>query len=180
MTLAALGFGPSTTDPSLFLPTDTFLEHRTKHIALRYFLARELQQRGQLHLAYVANRANNTDIFTKALQSAGGGVFAGGAAGVVAASGPATPFPYPSHPPQRLSLHSGTAVTRGDVKGPRRGKGRQQEAMGTATRTAGVLAVVAGVPPPLPFPFPSPPPQRSATTPFSSSLSSPQRLLLHT
>ncbi|CAI7892877.1 unnamed protein product, partial [Closterium sp. NIES-53] len=31
------------------------LEHRTKHIALRYFLARELQQRGQLHLAYVAS-----------------------------------------------------------------------------------------------------------------------------
>ncbi|CAI7929748.1 unnamed protein product [Closterium sp. NIES-54] len=29
------------------------LEHRTKHIALRYFLARELQQRGQLRLAYV-------------------------------------------------------------------------------------------------------------------------------
>ncbi|CAI7853007.1 unnamed protein product [Closterium sp. NIES-53] len=28
------------------------LEHRTKHIALHYFLARELQQRGQLHLAY--------------------------------------------------------------------------------------------------------------------------------
>ncbi|CAI7866763.1 unnamed protein product [Closterium sp. NIES-53] len=27
------------------------LEHRTKHIALRYFLARELQQRGQLRLA---------------------------------------------------------------------------------------------------------------------------------
>ncbi|CAI7771361.1 unnamed protein product [Closterium sp. NIES-54] len=27
------------------------LEHRTKHIALRYFLARELQHRGQLHLA---------------------------------------------------------------------------------------------------------------------------------
>ncbi|CAI7882839.1 unnamed protein product [Closterium sp. NIES-53] len=35
------------------------LEHRTKHIALRYFLARELQQRGQLRLA---------DVFTKALQ----------------------------------------------------------------------------------------------------------------
>ncbi|CAI7804857.1 unnamed protein product [Closterium sp. NIES-53] len=30
------------------------LEHRMKHNALRYFLARELQQRGQLHLAYVA------------------------------------------------------------------------------------------------------------------------------
>ncbi|CAI7845325.1 unnamed protein product [Closterium sp. NIES-54] len=42
-------------------------EQRTKHIALRYFLARELQQRGQLRLAYVATRANTTDIFTKAL-----------------------------------------------------------------------------------------------------------------
>ncbi|CAI7779064.1 unnamed protein product [Closterium sp. NIES-53] len=30
---------------------DHRLEHRTKHIALRYFLARELQQRGQLRLA---------------------------------------------------------------------------------------------------------------------------------
>ncbi|CAI7850537.1 unnamed protein product [Closterium sp. NIES-54] len=35
------------------------LEHRTKHIALRYFLARELQQRGQLRLAYVANTGRN-------------------------------------------------------------------------------------------------------------------------
>ncbi|CAI7739510.1 unnamed protein product [Closterium sp. NIES-53] len=43
------------------------LEHRTKHIALRYFLAREFQQRGQLRLAYVATRANPADIFTKAL-----------------------------------------------------------------------------------------------------------------
>ncbi|CAI7914662.1 unnamed protein product, partial [Closterium sp. NIES-54] len=43
------------------------LEHRTKRIALRYFLARELQQRGQLRLAYVASEANTTDIFTKAL-----------------------------------------------------------------------------------------------------------------
>ncbi|CAI7731214.1 unnamed protein product [Closterium sp. NIES-53] len=38
------------------------LEHRTKHIALRYFLARELQQRGQLCLRYVATRANTADI----------------------------------------------------------------------------------------------------------------------
>ncbi|CAI7801912.1 unnamed protein product [Closterium sp. NIES-53] len=30
------------------------LEHRTKHIALCYFLARELQQRGQLRLAFMA------------------------------------------------------------------------------------------------------------------------------
>ncbi|CAI7920358.1 unnamed protein product [Closterium sp. NIES-53] len=44
------------------------LEHRTKHIALRYFLARELQQRGQLRLAYVASQANTVDVFTKALQ----------------------------------------------------------------------------------------------------------------
>ncbi|CAI7877828.1 unnamed protein product [Closterium sp. NIES-53] len=43
------------------------LEHRTKHIALRYFLARELQQRGQLRLASVASKANTADIFTKAL-----------------------------------------------------------------------------------------------------------------
>ncbi|CAI7915038.1 unnamed protein product [Closterium sp. NIES-54] len=43
------------------------LEHRTKHIALRYFLARELQQRGELHLAYVATRASTADVFTKAL-----------------------------------------------------------------------------------------------------------------
>ncbi|CAI7858067.1 unnamed protein product [Closterium sp. NIES-54] len=43
------------------------LEHRTKHIALRYFLACELQQRGQLRLAYVASEANTADIFTKAL-----------------------------------------------------------------------------------------------------------------
>ncbi|CAI7911687.1 unnamed protein product [Closterium sp. NIES-54] len=43
------------------------LEHRTKHIALRYFLARELQQRGQLRLAYVASEADTADVFTKAL-----------------------------------------------------------------------------------------------------------------
>ncbi|CAI7864632.1 unnamed protein product [Closterium sp. NIES-53] len=44
------------------------LEHRTKHIALRYFLARELHQRGQIRLAYVAIRAKTADLFTKALQ----------------------------------------------------------------------------------------------------------------
>ncbi|CAI7814477.1 unnamed protein product [Closterium sp. NIES-54] len=40
--------------------------------------------------------------------------------------------------------------------------------------------VVVGIPPPLPSPFLSPPPQRSAATPFPSSLSSPQRPPLHT
>ncbi|CAI7898557.1 unnamed protein product [Closterium sp. NIES-54] len=44
------------------------LEHRMKRIALRYFLARELQQRGQLRLAYMASQANTADVFTKALQ----------------------------------------------------------------------------------------------------------------
>ncbi|CAI7805656.1 unnamed protein product [Closterium sp. NIES-53] len=43
------------------------VEHRTKHIALQYFLARELQQHGQLRLPYVATRANTADVFAKAL-----------------------------------------------------------------------------------------------------------------
>ncbi|CAI7848728.1 unnamed protein product [Closterium sp. NIES-53] len=43
------------------------LEHRTKHIALRYVLARELQQRCHLRLAYVASQANTADVLTKAL-----------------------------------------------------------------------------------------------------------------
>ncbi|CAI7786609.1 unnamed protein product [Closterium sp. NIES-53] len=41
--------------------------HRTKHIAMRYFLSRELLHLGQLRLAYVATRANSADVFTKAL-----------------------------------------------------------------------------------------------------------------
>ncbi|CAI7909847.1 unnamed protein product [Closterium sp. NIES-54] len=45
------------------------VEHRTKHIALCFFLAHELQQRGQLRLAYVASRANTSDVFTKDLGS---------------------------------------------------------------------------------------------------------------
>ncbi|CAI7782052.1 unnamed protein product [Closterium sp. NIES-53] len=45
------------------------LEHRTKHIALHYFLARELQQRRQLRLSYVASWANTADVFTKAPES---------------------------------------------------------------------------------------------------------------
>ncbi|CAI7790089.1 unnamed protein product, partial [Closterium sp. NIES-53] len=45
------------------------LEHRKKHIALRYFLARELQQRSQLCLSFMASWANTADVFTKALGS---------------------------------------------------------------------------------------------------------------
>ncbi|CAI7771274.1 unnamed protein product [Closterium sp. NIES-53] len=44
----------------------------TKHIALRYFLAHELQQRRQLRLSYVASQANTSDVlsaFPKALGS---------------------------------------------------------------------------------------------------------------
>ncbi|CAI7735789.1 unnamed protein product [Closterium sp. NIES-54] len=58
--------------PVLYVDNEAMLalcqEHRKKHIDLRYFLARELQQRGQLCLAYVAFRANTADVFTKALQ----------------------------------------------------------------------------------------------------------------
>ncbi|CAI7851968.1 unnamed protein product, partial [Closterium sp. NIES-53] len=46
------------------------LEHGTKHIALRYLLARDLQQCGQLCLVYVATWANTADVFTKALPPA--------------------------------------------------------------------------------------------------------------
>ncbi|CAI7908113.1 unnamed protein product [Closterium sp. NIES-54] len=63
---------PPHSPPVLYVDNKAMLalcrEHRTKHIALRYFLARELQQRGQLRLAYVASQANTADIFTKALQ----------------------------------------------------------------------------------------------------------------
>ncbi|CAI7782164.1 unnamed protein product, partial [Closterium sp. NIES-53] len=45
------------------------LEHRTKHIAIHFFLVRELQQRHQLGLSYVASRANTADVFAKALGS---------------------------------------------------------------------------------------------------------------
>ncbi|CAI7872042.1 unnamed protein product, partial [Closterium sp. NIES-54] len=58
---------PCSGSSHVFATTRGPLEHRTKHIALRYFLARELQQRGQLRLAYVASEANTADIFTKAL-----------------------------------------------------------------------------------------------------------------
>ncbi|CAI7749721.1 unnamed protein product [Closterium sp. NIES-54] len=52
----------------IVLCQDQRLEHRMKHIALRYYLKRELQQRGQLRLAYVATQANTADVFTKALE----------------------------------------------------------------------------------------------------------------
>ncbi|CAI7803173.1 unnamed protein product [Closterium sp. NIES-54] len=45
------------------------LEHRTKHIALRYFLARVLQQRGLLRLSFVASRTNTAYVFTMAFAS---------------------------------------------------------------------------------------------------------------
>ncbi|CAI7818126.1 unnamed protein product [Closterium sp. NIES-53] len=40
---------------------------KAKHIQLRYFLVRELQQRGQALVRHVVSEANTADIFTKAL-----------------------------------------------------------------------------------------------------------------
>ncbi|CAI7814490.1 unnamed protein product, partial [Closterium sp. NIES-54] len=68
------------------------LEHRTKHIALRYFLARDLQQRGQLRLTYMTSQANTADVFTKALQpSVGEGMGVAGVANPPALLRPARP-----------------------------------------------------------------------------------------
>ncbi|CAI7906880.1 unnamed protein product [Closterium sp. NIES-54] len=70
--LTDLGERPRSS-PVLYVDNNAMItlcqEHRTKHIALHYFFARELQQRGQLRLAYMATRANTADIFTKALHS---------------------------------------------------------------------------------------------------------------
>ncbi|CAI7880316.1 unnamed protein product [Closterium sp. NIES-54] len=63
--LTDLGKAPRS-PPILYVDNKAMLafcqEHRTKHIALRYFLARELQQRGQLRLAYVASWASTADV----------------------------------------------------------------------------------------------------------------------
>ncbi|CAI7852635.1 unnamed protein product, partial [Closterium sp. NIES-53] len=70
-TLAALGFPPSTANPSLFLRTDTSLLplYVLVYVDDLVFATADtqLQQCGQLHLPYVATRANTADIFTKAL-----------------------------------------------------------------------------------------------------------------
>ncbi|CAI7859537.1 unnamed protein product, partial [Closterium sp. NIES-53] len=90
------------------------LEHRMKHIALRYFLARELQQRGQLRLAYVASQANTADIFTKALQPCDHQRFCtmlvppapGAPAPPVAPAPPAAPEPLAPAPPGPAPLEA--------------------------------------------------------------------------
>jgi hypothetical protein len=44
------------------------VEHsRTKHIAIRYHFLREHQQRGDIEIAYVSNKEQLADIFTKPL-----------------------------------------------------------------------------------------------------------------
>ncbi|CAI7771502.1 unnamed protein product [Closterium sp. NIES-53] len=81
----SLGFGATLTElgerprspPVLYVDNKAMLalcyeqrlEHRTKHISLRYFLACVLQQRRQLRLSYVALRANIADVFTKTPRS---------------------------------------------------------------------------------------------------------------
>ncbi|CAI7885356.1 unnamed protein product [Closterium sp. NIES-53] len=133
------------------------LEHRTKHIALRYFLARELQQRGQLRLVYLATQANTSDIFTKALQPCPssrqqkqGQVAAGAAAGgaTVAAGGSCrclTVFPPPS-----LTLP------------PTATRAAMRERGGVAAGFAESLLPPSHTPPVSPHPLPatSPPPSR--------------------
>ncbi|CAI7897011.1 unnamed protein product [Closterium sp. NIES-54] len=79
------------------------LEHRTKHIALRYFLARELQQRGQLRLAYVATRANTADVFIKALPLGDHHRFAT-VLGLVARTNNAAPAPAPAPAPTQARI----------------------------------------------------------------------------
>ncbi|CAI7728594.1 unnamed protein product [Closterium sp. NIES-54] len=88
------------------------LEHRTKHIALRYFLARELQQRGQLRFAYVASQANTADVFTKALQPCDHQRFCtvlGLNACRAAPPSRAAPPTEPRRPQSRTALHFPTA-----------------------------------------------------------------------
>ncbi|CAI7864042.1 unnamed protein product, partial [Closterium sp. NIES-53] len=55
------GAGPGGAEPGVSCLFQFFIR------SLRFILARELQQRGQLRLAYVASEANTADIFTKAL-----------------------------------------------------------------------------------------------------------------
>ncbi|CAI7786608.1 unnamed protein product [Closterium sp. NIES-54] len=84
------------------------LVHRTKHIALRYFLARELQQRGQLRLAYMASQANTADVFTKNARRRGsrrgGGYGGGGCASSLA------PPPPPLSPTAAAAAEGGGCV----------------------------------------------------------------------
>ncbi|CAI7887512.1 unnamed protein product, partial [Closterium sp. NIES-53] len=84
------------------------LEHRTKHIALRYFLACELQQRGQLRLAYLASEANTADIFTKALPPGDHQRFC---TMLGLAPGPRPPAPGPLATPTAAPVATATAAT---------------------------------------------------------------------
>ncbi|CAI7868969.1 unnamed protein product [Closterium sp. NIES-53] len=52
---------------AILLREEPRLVGKAKHILLRYFLLRELQQRGQALVQHVVSEANTTDIFTKAL-----------------------------------------------------------------------------------------------------------------
>ncbi|CAI7785466.1 unnamed protein product [Closterium sp. NIES-54] len=77
------------------------LEHRTKHTAFRYFLARELQQRRHLQFSYVALRSNTADVFIKALGTAAAGaasVDSGGVAAVAVAAETAVASAVPASP----------------------------------------------------------------------------------
>ncbi|CAI7745470.1 unnamed protein product [Closterium sp. NIES-54] len=128
------------------------LEHRTKHIAQRYFLAQELQQRGQLRLACVATRANTADVFTKALPPDSSSPAEGGdpAANDTAAShrsprleAPPGFLPWSSPPPPSPPLLQPVAV---ESKGPGAvGSGDSGGAGSAGTGSGGAVSgVVAG------------------------------------
>jgi hypothetical protein len=53
---------------SVIRMTDNPIEHsRTKHIDIRYLFLRDHQQRGDIKIAYVNNKNQLADIFTKPL-----------------------------------------------------------------------------------------------------------------
>ncbi|CAI7892174.1 unnamed protein product [Closterium sp. NIES-54] len=64
-----LVLGGQNNNAMLALCHEQSLEHRMKHIALGYFLARDPQQRGQLRLSFVASQSNTSDVVTKAVGS---------------------------------------------------------------------------------------------------------------
>ncbi|CAI7742793.1 unnamed protein product [Closterium sp. NIES-53] len=143
-------------------------EHRTKHIALRYFLSRELQQRGQLRLAYVATRANTADVFTKALPPVDHQRFVTvlGLRPRHLPRGPRAALPGPDPPPSGLVAHPfGIAPPYGPTAAL---------TCGPATLTCGPRRPYLRTPPLLPAaPSPSPaapPPLPAAPSPVPAAL----------
>ncbi|CAI7896259.1 unnamed protein product [Closterium sp. NIES-53] len=139
------------------------LEHRMKHIALRYFLARDLQQRGRLRLAYVATRANNADMFTKALppgdhqqQRAARVVIFGYSRG--RATPPIAPgAPAPAAPPALIAPLAAPAAPRAPASPPAAPAAPAPPAAPAAAPAATPVAAPAPAAPPAPAAHPAAP-----------------------